>query len=214
MKIIKNKLRIIVLIWTVLTTTFFWTSTMRILLKPEISSWSIFNLGGQGFMGDYWLPPLIVLLALFIFYLEGRGKFRSLYHILIISWHLLITGVIVYGSLQPNAQASFETWGVNMSFTWLIVPFVLFLLLAIALVVQEIRGNNTIPCYDWAIINWKPFVIALLLFPVALIFFRLGTGFNWLVKIAVAATVIQWILLTEVVGPPYDRKSKKPANPT
>lgn len=211
MKIIKDALRILVLIWTVFTTTFFWTSTMRILLKPEISSWSIFSLGGKGFMGDYWLPPLIVLLALFTFYLEGRGKFRTIYHILIISWNLLITGIITYGSFQSGAQVSFDTWGVNMSFMWLVVPFVLFLLLAIALVVQEIRGNYTIPCYDWAKINWKPLVIALLLFPVALIFFRLGTGFNWLVKIAVAATIIQWILLTEAVGRPT-RKSKQSAN--
>ena len=208
MKIINHALRILVMIWTVLTTTFFWTSTMRILLKPEISSWSIFNLGGKGFMGDYWLPPLIVLIALFIFYLEGRGKFRTIYHILLISWHLLITGVIAYGSFQSDSQVSFETWGVNMSFIWLVVPFVLFLLLAIALVVQEIRGNYTIPCCDWAKINWKPFIIALLLFPVALIFFQLGTGFNWQIKIAVAATIIQWILLTEVVGRPYTEKSK------
>ena len=201
-------LRGIVLIWTIVTTTFFWTSTMRILLKPEISSWSIFNLGGKGFMGDYWLPPLIVLLALFIFYLEGRGKFRTIYHILIISWHLLITGVIAYGSFQSDAQVSFETWGVNMSFIWLVVPFGLFLFMAIALVVQEISGYYKITCYDWTKINWKPFLIALLLFPVAFLFFRLGTGFNWLVKIAIAATIIQWILLYETLGRPYALKSK------
>ena len=37
-------LRGIVLLWTVLITTFFWTSTMRLLLKPEISSWRIMGL--------------------------------------------------------------------------------------------------------------------------------------------------------------------------
>ena len=165
-------------------------------------------------MGDYWLPPLIVLIALFIFYLEGRGKFRTIYHILLISWHLLITGVIAYGSFQSDSQVSFETWGVNMSFIWLIVPFVLFLLLAIALVAQEIRGNYTIPCYDWAKINWKPLVFALSLFPLALIFFRLGSGFNWLVKIAVVATIIQWILLSEALGRPYALKSKQTVDST
>ena len=208
MKIIKNALRIPVLFWNVLTTTFFWTSTMRILLKPEISSWSIFNFGGKGFLGDYWLPPLIVIFALFVFYLEGRGKFRPIYHIMIINWNLLITGVIAYGSFQSNSQVSFDTWGVNISFILLVVPFILFLLLTIALVVQEIKGKHLIPRYDWSKINWKPLVIALLLFPVVLIFFRLGNGFNWLVKIAVAATIIQWILLTETVGRPYKRKMK------
>lgn len=209
MKTIKKSLRIPVLIWTVLTTTFFWTSLMRILLKPEISNWSIFNLGGKGLLGDNWLPPLVVLFALFVFYLEGRGKFRTIYHVLIISWNLLITGVIVYGSLQSDAQIAFETWGVSLSFIWLPVPFILFLILTIALVTQEKSGMQIIPSYDWGKINWNPFIIALLLFPVALIFFRLGSGFDWMIKIAVGSTIIQWILLTEAIGRPYALKSKQ-----
>ena len=31
--------------WTVFTTTFLWTPTMRLLLKPEISQWRVFGLG-------------------------------------------------------------------------------------------------------------------------------------------------------------------------
>lgn len=206
MKLFKTPLRVPVLVWNVLTTTFFWTTTMRMLLKPEISGWGIFNFGGEGFTGDYWLPPLVILFALFVFYLEGRGKFRAIYHIMIISWNLLITGVIAYGSLQTNTQVSFDTWGVNISFIWLVVPFILFLLLTVALVVQEIKGKHLIPTYDWSKINWKPLVIALLLFPVALLFFKLGDGFNWMVKIAVGSTIIQWILLTEALGRPYKKK--------
>lgn len=204
----KIHLRGMVLTWTILTTTFFWTSTMRILLKPEISSWSIFNFGGKGFMGEFWLPPLIVLFALLMFYLEGRGKIRILYHIMLLSWHLLITGVIVYGSLQAGAELSFGTWGINMSFLWLVIPFVLFLVLAILLVIQELRGKYVIPEFDWLRFNLKPFFIAILLFPVALLFFRIGEGFNWLVKIAVAATIFQWILLAETLGRPNTGESE------
>ena len=91
---------------------------------------------------------------------------------------------------------------------------VLFLLLTIALVIYEIKGKYIIPSYDWAKINWKPLIIALLLFPVALISFRLGSGFNWLVKVAVGATIIQWILLTEAVGRPYALKSKQTVDST
>lgn len=76
----KNRLRSIVLTWTIITTTFFWTSSMRMIFKPEISSWRIFNLGGEGSVGDYWFPPLVVIFALFLFYLEGRGRHRSVYH--------------------------------------------------------------------------------------------------------------------------------------
>ncbi|MBS4035357.1 MAG: hypothetical protein KGZ85_12880 [Ignavibacterium sp.] len=214
MKSNKLNLRAVVLTWTILTTTFFWTSTMRILFKPEISSWSIFGLGGKGFIGDFWLLPLIILFALFIFYLEGRGRLRILYHILLIIWHLLITAGIVYGSFQSDANISFGTWGISFSFIWLVIPFVLFLLLAIALVILELSGKYKIPRFDWTKINWKPFLIALLLFPVALLFFRSGTGFNWLVKIAVASTIIQWILLTETFGRPFILKSKQAPDST
>jgi hypothetical protein len=195
-------LRGIVLVWTILTTTFFWTSSMRILFKPEISSWSIFNVGGKGFEGEFWLPALIIVFALFLIYLEGRGRMRTLYHIMLLSWHLLITGVIIYGSFQADAKISFGTWGISLSFIWLVIPFVFFLIIAIAMVVQEINGKFAIPRYNWKNINRTPLFIALLLFPVAFILFRLGTGFNWLVKIAVATTIFQWILLAESLGRP------------
>jgi hypothetical protein len=210
----KIKLRGIVLTWTILTTTFFWTSTMRVLFKPEISNWSIFGTGGKGFSGDFWLLPLIILFALFTIYIEGRGKLRVLYHFLLVSWNLLISGVVLYGSLQSDSNISFDTWGISLSFVWLVVPFVLFLILAIILVIQESSGKNNIPGFAWTKINRKPLLIALLLFPPAILFFQLGTGFNWLVKIAVGSTIIQWILLTESLGRPYSRKLKKEQDTT
>ncbi len=207
MNIKKIKLRGIVLTWTILTTTFFWTSTMRILLKPEISSWSIFGLGGKGFLGEFWLPPLIVLIALFTFYLEGRGRLRTLYHALLIGWHLLITGIIVYGSFQMDSVISFGTWGIKLSFIWLVVPFAVFTILAIILVYQEISGNIKVPVFSWKKINWRILLIAAALFPVALILFKLGTGFNLIVKLAVASTIVQWIFLAEALGRPSSGKS-------
>ncbi len=205
-------LRGVVLTWTILTTTFFWTSTMRILLKPQISDWSIFTIGGKGFLGDFWLPPLIVLIALFIFYLEGRGKIRTLYHFLLLGWHVLITAVIVYGSLQTNAKITFGTWGISLSFIWLVVPFALFLVLAVKLVTEEIKQNKLVPEYKWKAVNWKLLGIAALLLPVAIIFFQLGTGFNWLVKIAVASTIFQWIFMAEALGRPDSKKLKPTTN--
>ncbi|MBT8324556.1 MAG: hypothetical protein KJO96_04590 [Winogradskyella sp.] len=202
MKIKTANLRTIVLIWTILTTTFFWTTTMRLFFKPEISTWGIFNLGGTGLSGDFWFPPLICLLALVGFYIEGRGKLRSLVYIMLISWNLLITGAIAYGSSQPDAEATFAAWGITISFLWLLLPFVLFLFIAVVFVVQEIKDRILIPRYNWSKIRRKPLIIALLLFPVAILFFQLGTGLNWLIKIAIVATIIQWILLTEAVGRP------------
>lgn len=206
---VKIGIRGIVLTWTILTTTFFWTSTMRILLKPEISSWSIFSVGGKGFMGEFWLPPLIVILALFMFYLEGRGRLRPLFHTLLLGWHLTITGAFIYGSLQTDSMISFGTWGISLSFIWLVFPLAIFSVLAIVMVIQEIRGRRSVPVHEWNRINWSAIAIAALLLPVALILFRLGTGFNWIVKLAVATTIIQWILLAEAVGRPELKEPKK-----
>ncbi len=204
MKSTKINLRGIVLVWTVLTTTFFWTSTMRILFKPEISSWSIFNLSGKGFIGEFWLLLFIIFFALFLFFIEGRGKLRSLYHILLLAWHFLITAVVIYGSLQPEMEISFGTWGISISIIWLVIPFIVFLFCTIALVVKEAKEKN-IPIYNWTDINLKPLIIAIALTVFAFIFFILGEGFNWLVKIAVGITIIQWVLLTESLNRPYSK---------
>jgi len=199
-------LRGIVLTWTVLITTFFWTSTMRLILKPEISSWRIMNSGGKGATGQFWLLPLIVLIAAFLFYLEGRGKLRLLYHILLMSLHLSITATLVYGSTTSNSTATFGAWGIKISFLWLSFPFILFSLLALFLVVQESRGYIQIPHFGWNKINLKKIGFVVILFPVALILFSIGEGFNLIVKIAIIITIIQWILLTEGLGRPNQKK--------
>ena len=181
---------------------------MRMLLKPEISSWRLLGVGGRGVAGDFWLPPLIVLIALFIFYLEGRGRLRPLYHILLIGWHLTITGIFLYGSLRPNSIVSFRTWGIEFSFIWLVIPLAAFSILAIVLTHQEMRGHYPVPVFGWSRINWKTLGVAVLLLPIALIFFRMGTGFDLMVKIAVALTILQWILLTEALGRPHPAESE------
>lgn len=198
--------------WTILTTTFFWTSTMRMIFKPEISSWRIFNIGGEGFMGDSWLPPLIVIISLFIFYLEGRGKFRLLYHILLISWHFTITGVFIYGSFSDDAIITFATWGISLSYILVVVPLAVFSIIAVISVIQEIRGIFLIPTINWGRVDWKLLGLAVILFPVALIFFKLGTGFDLMIKIAVMTTIVQWILLTNGLGRPDSEKSEKVVN--
>lgn len=206
---LKFNLRAIVLTWTVITSTFFWTSTMRIIFKPEISSWSIFWFSGKGFEGEFWLLPLLIIFALSIFYIEGRGKVRPLYHTLLLLWHSLLTGVIIYGSTQPETEISFGTWGVSVSLTWLVIPFLLFLAATVLLIYKERKSLYNIPVYNWTAINLKPLIFSLTLSIIAFFFFWFGTGFNWLVKIAVGTTIIQWILLTEAFGKPYKSVIKK-----
>jgi cytochrome c oxidase assembly factor CtaG len=182
---------------------------MRIIFKPEISSWSIFWFSGKGFAGEFWLLPLLILFALSIVYIEGRGKVRQLYHTLLFSWHAMLTGLIIYGSTQPKTDISFGTWGVSVSLTWLVIPFLLFLAATVLLIYKERINLSRIPVYSWTTINIKPLILAMSLSIIALVFFWFGTGFNWLVKIAVGSTILQWILLTEAFGKPYKLVTKK-----
>ena len=209
MKSFRFNLRGIVLIWTVITSTFFWTSTMRIVFKPEISSWSIFSFSGKGFEGDFWLLPFLIIFALSIFYIEGRGKVRQIYHTLLLLWHSLLTGVIIYGSTQPETEISFGTWGISVSIIWLVIPFIFFLVASVLLTFNERKSRSHIPVYNWSTLNIKPLIFALALSIIAFFFFRLGTGFDWLIKIAVGTTIVQWILLTEAFGRPYKSDIKR-----
>ncbi|MBN1326506.1 MAG: hypothetical protein JW996_01010 [Candidatus Cloacimonetes bacterium] len=202
-------LRTAVLTWTVFIATFFWTSTMRLLLKPEISSWRIFNFCGKGAVGEFWLLPLIALLVLFTLYLESRGRLRRLYHFLIISWHTLLTGLAIYGSFRTNSEVTFGAWGISLSLIWLIIPFAFFSVLTLLLVRQEIKGIVPVPIYEWSKINWSMLAGAVLILPLAYILFHLGTGFNLMVKLAIIITIIQWILLAESLGRPKPENQYK-----
>ena len=198
-------LRNTVLLWTIVTTTFSWTTTMRLVLKPEISQWQIFGVGGQGMQGEFWLPPLVALIALAAFYLEGRGRLRPLFHAWLVAWHLALTGLCLYGALQMGGEISFDTWGISLSFWWLVAPFAIFLGLALWLVVRETRFSHEVPQFNWQQLNLKPLALAVVLLPVALVLFRIGEGFDGWVKLAVATTIVQWVLLVEGVARPTAR---------
>jgi hypothetical protein len=195
-------LRSIVMAWTLITSTFIWTPTMRLLLKPEISQWNIFSVGGSGGSGPFWALPLLAMALLCLFYIEGRGRLRWLFHGLLLAWHLPITLAFIYGSIWGGTGASFQgaMWGINVSFVWLAPPFALFTTLAIILVIRETRGNLPVQVFHWKQIGWSKLGLATLLLPIAFAFFRVGEGFDTLVKIATVATILQWILLAEALG--------------
>ena len=173
---------------------------MRLFMKPEISDWSMFDFKGRGLNGDYWFPIVIVLYALFMFFLEGRGKLRSLFHVSLIVWHLGLTLAVTFGSMQQNADITFGAWGVSLSLKWLIAPLALFTVLAIMYVIAERRKRIKIVVSAWNQVNWKTLVLILGLFPISYFLFHFGHGFNFLVKLAIVINIIQWILLSEALG--------------
>jgi hypothetical protein len=188
--------------WTVFTTTFLWTPTMRGLFKPEISSWVVMGIRGTGREGAFWVFPALALLALFAFYLEGRGRWRPLFHILLIGWHTTVTGIVVYGAAVQGTGAYFEgaMWGVRVPLLAVAVPFVAFFALAIRWVLRERRAPGRPEPARWGAVHWSTLGLAGLLLPVAIVLFRLGEGIDWTTRLATAATILQWILLTQALS--------------
>ena len=196
-------LRGLVLGWTILTTTFVWTPTMRLLFKPQIHHWDLFGITGSGRGGLFWLLPAAVLYALLLFYIEGRGKLRPVFHILLLGWHLPITGALLGGTIAHGPAATFTgaAWGVTIPFYILLVPFLAFSVLAVLWVVRELTGRSSYRTQGWGKLHKKELaLVAALMVPVFVLFW-VGEGFNIWVKLAIVMNVLQWILLTDAVGP-------------
>ncbi len=190
--------------WTTFVTVFTWTPTMRMFLKPEISQWSIFGISGSGRSPGFWILPTAAVLALFLFYLEGRGRMRGLFHGLLLAWHLPLTAAIVYVSLRQGPEAKFVggAWGVQIPLPILALPFVFFSALAVRWVLAERRGEIPVPTARWTEISGRKLLAAALLLPLIVAFFDLGEGFDTRARIAIVACVVQWILLAEGLGRP------------
>lgn len=174
---------------------------MRLLLKPEISHWNVFGIAGSGRTGAFWILPLAAMTALFLFYLEGRGRLRPLFHALLLAWHLPLTAAIIYSSVRERGATFMgAAWGVEIPLFVLALPFALFSILAVVWVAWEMRGSLPVVKGGWTQVNWRMITVSALLLPVALVFFWLGEGFDGRTKIAIVVTVLQWILLAEGLG--------------
>lgn len=193
-----------VMAWTVFTTVFLWTPTMRGLFRPDISTWSVLGIQGTGRAGSFWLFPALAACALLMFYLYGRNRLRPLFQTLLVTWQGLLTFIVASGVLQEGITASFEgaMWGVRIPLTVLIVPFAGFLALTIAWIARERHSPRAPEQKPWRAIDLPTLAIAGLLLPVAIILFRIGDGIDWPTRLATAATVVQWILLTQALANP------------
>lgn len=190
--------------WTVFTTTFLWTPTMRLLLKPEISQWRVFGLGGEGADGPYWFLPILALLALVMFYIDGRGRARNVFYGLLLAWHGGVTLALIVGALTAGDDAVFmgAAWGIRLPLALLIVPFSVSTLATIALWKVEHRQGRAVPVFGWLQLQNGKLGVAALALPCAALFFWLGEGFDVYTLTAIVFTVLQWIFLTEGVGRP------------
>jgi hypothetical protein len=205
MKLTTDRVRTLVLIWTMFLSVFTWTPVMRAVLRPELSGWGLLGYSGSGASGAFWVLPAAGLFALAMFYIEGRGRVRPLFHAMLLTWHIALSSIVLSGAMRYGDSATFVggAWGVQVGFPLLSIPFVAFTVLAVLLVVRERRDGSQVPVAGWTTINRRPLIIALALFPVAWFFFQFaGANFDWKGKLAIATNVVQWILIIEAVNDP------------
>jgi hypothetical protein len=196
------------MIWTIITTAFFWTTSMRLFYKPEISEWAVFGFAGKGFAGDFWFPISVILYSVILFYLEGRGRVRAVFYVMLLIWHfalLIGTGI---SSIDSGSTITFGAWGINMAIVWLTIPFIFFFALTVWFVVREQRVSYLLKKHQWNQINLKQIFWAVALVPVSFLFFYMGSGFNWLIKIAITINVVQWIMIAKSLSSPSKIASK------
>ena len=191
-----------VLAWTIFTTTFIWTPTMRLLYKPEIAHWNLFGLSGAGRTGPFLVLPGLVILAMALMYLCGRGRLRPLFHGLLLAWHLGVTLALLIAAFSAGSDATFigAAWGIKIRLWVLAIPFALFAIGAIIWVWQETLGRLEVATKSWHDIAWRRLLVVVMLVPLVALAFRSGEGYDLLVKVAIVITIVQWILLAEALS--------------
>ena len=110
---------------------------------------------------------------------------------------MFVSAVFLYGALQSGSTITFQTWGIKFALSWVLLPIFLFFIVLVLFIMQEKKGFFSVPAVSWKKIYYKGILLFFLLFPLVFLFFRLGAGFDVWVKIAIVATIVQWILLTE-----------------
>lgn len=193
-----------VMAWTVLTTVFLWTPTMRGLFRPDISTWAVLDVEGSGRSGSFWLFPTLAAVALLIFYLYGHNRLRPLFQTLLIGWHSLLTFIVVTGVIRKGGTGFFEgaMWGIRIPLSVLVIPFAGFLVLAITWIARERSSPHPREETKWTAVDLRALALAVLLLPVTIVLFRVGDGIDWPTRFATAATILQWILLTQALSNP------------
>lgn len=206
-----------IMAWTMIFLTFTWTPTMRALLKPEVSNWQVFGMGGSGFSMEFVFIPGAAVYGLLLFYLHGRQRLRGLFHGMLLTLHVTITLGLIVSAMRLGPEARFlgAAWGFDISLAVLAVPFTVFTGLAVVWCVVEMRKPYDGPPAGWFQIGWKKLAVAIAMLPVAMLFFAMGEAYDGWIRMAIAVTILQWIMLAEAVGhrPRSVRDPMKVASP-
>lgn len=186
----------VVMFWTTATTLFAWLPLVRIIGKPEGYTWGVLGLSGAGTQGPYGVFIAATAYVVTLLYTLQRGP-RMVSHPMLLVWHMAVTTLVIYGTLQGGPGAVLQGQGLHFELPlWMLsLPFALFTIIVVTWVIRDVQSGWLAPV-PWSPHNSRRLAISLGLLVGALIMFRAGTNYNWVTAGAIVTTVTHWIMLT------------------
>jgi len=174
---------------------------VRIIGRPEGYTWGVLGLSGAGTEGPFWVFIIATAYVVSMLWTLVRGP-RPVSYVLVLGWHLLVTGIVIAGTLQGGTDATIQGQGLRWEIPlWVLTaPFLIGTALAAAWAVADRRSESTPVVAAWAPRNTIRLGISLGLLVLALLLFRAGTNYNWVTAAAIVATILHWIALVRAFG--------------
>lgn len=191
----------ILVFWTVLTGIFAWLPLVRILGRPDGYTWGVLGLRGSGTEGPFWVFIVATAYVVSMLWALVRGP-RPVSYVLVVGWHLLVTGIVLAGTLQGGTDATIQGQGLRWEIPlWILtVPFLIGTAIAATWAVVDGRSGLTPVAAPWARGNTIRLGVSLALLLLALLLFRAGTNYNWVTAAAIVTTILHWIALMHAFG--------------
>jgi uncharacterized protein len=191
----------VLVLWTVLTGIFAWLPLVRILGRPDGYTWGVLGLGGAGTEGPFWVFILATAWVVSMLWTLVRGP-RSVSYVLVVGWHLLITGIVIAGTIAGGTDATIQGQGLRWEIPlWVLtVPFLIGTSMAAGWAVVDARSGSTPVAAPWAARNTVRLGVSLGLLALALLLFRAGTNYDWVTAAAIVVTVLHWVALVRAFG--------------
>lgn len=201
-------LRHAVLGWTAFLSVFLWTSLNRALWRPELATWSGFGMSGRG--PGVWtvVVAICALLVAFLYYLEGHGRRRGLFHGLLLAVHGPLALYLICVVTERGADVAFrgDTWGWELPLWIPLLPVIGFSALSALLVWRERIGLQP-PPRPGKTVDRRALLLALALVPAIALTFGTGMEFGMRDRVATGLAVLQWLLIVSGLQATGDRAS-------
>jgi hypothetical protein len=192
----KDVLFLVVMSWLVFTTLVMPQLVLtRCLIQPNYR-WSNAGFSGTGTGGDFWFVIVIFLFVAVMMWHGWRGA-RMPFHVLAVVWTGALTAMLVSGVVAHGQKMRFRgnTLHINIWLGWLIPVFLLFTALTIYWAVRDLRRKRQRFKPAWSRRNMIGLIIAVAVWLVAVMLFRIGPLHGRANIAAVLCTFVFWIVL-------------------